>query len=109
MAKKARSELRVDADVHVKAKEIAAAAGISMNQFFEGVIAWAVNQAHPGRPELNPDASITTTEEEGVLWFGDSADGETGRDHLIFVLDFSATRAIVHGLEVYSKSAKEGE
>jgi HicB family. len=97
--RKTRYELRLDPDLHAKARALADAAGVSMNQLLEGVVAWAVQHGHPGRPILREDHPVIDSAEGPAVWFG--TDGRDPEDDLpgevVFVLDFSPARAVRTG------------
>jgi len=107
MPQKTRTEIRLDPRVHERAKQLAAEAGISVNQLLEGVITWAMGNGQAGRPDetWTEQAGVIQSEpEEGVVWFGSSGmtldprgkvEEVSGDGHVVFVLDFTAGRAVV--------------
>lgn len=100
---KDRVELRLDYELNDKLKDVADEAGISVNQLVQGLLYWAIPQAHIGYPIADSsDQFIHTEKRDEMVWFGE--DGKRiGPDDCpvdscyYFTLDFSSKRAIVGG------------
>lgn len=77
-ADKARVELRVDPDVFEKMKDLTERAGISINQFVQGLVRWAVSNGHAGEPTRDEDGAVRTRTQLGCVWVG--TEGASGED-----------------------------
>ncbi|MFA7238342.1 MAG: hypothetical protein WC058_15890 [Phycisphaeraceae bacterium] len=112
---KARFELRFDADLYERIKSISDQAGVSVNQFMQGVARWAADHVHFGEPHCVFGSSggvVLSDEKSGVVWFGEEGvpgegdvvvEDENGQPriegtgelgYVAFALDFSAARAV---------------
>ena len=103
MASKTRVDLRLDDDVHRGLKQLAEEAGLSLNQVLGGILRWANQNAHVGRPipgEVR--GMIASIDDEDVIWFGKSGqepesdvdEGPSLDGDVVFVLDFSGRAAV---------------
>jgi len=110
MKEKARCQIRLDPRVHERLKTLAIDSDLSINQLVEGILAWSVNNAHSGLPNVREDPPfVDTSPATNVVWFGH--DGAERDEHgkvidvsaepgqICFMLDFRATRATVNGWE----------
>ena len=71
---KTRVELRLDDEVFAGVKELADAAGISLNQLMQALARWAAKEAKLG--DAVRDGQCVTKQavpQEGSLWFGEEA------------------------------------
>lgn len=68
---KFRMELRLDMDIAEKLKTLTEGAGVSINQFVQTLIRWAVDNGHVGRPVADESQVIRNTQCRGIVWFGD--------------------------------------
>lgn len=101
MKGKARLEVRLDLDLHAAIKHLADETGTSANQLVEGILAWAIPQAHVGVPRIvNEDLGIIQTRPGAMVWFGHP--GGKRDDHegyIVFSLDFRSTRSVRDGYD----------
>lgn len=104
MRQKARFETRVETETHARLRELADAAGVSMNQLVEGILVWAMSKAYPGKPVVHENGpGYYDSTDAPAVWFG--FDGFThkgepvGNGQVLFVLDFSPNRPIIEGSE----------
>jgi hypothetical protein len=67
---KARMELRVDQEAYVQIRELAEAAGVTVNQVVNGLVHWAASHGHVGEAIRDEEGLIETKPMEGKLWFG---------------------------------------
>lgn len=103
-ADKARVELRLDADVYEKLKNLAAEADISINQLMQGATRWLVEHGHAGEPHEIDRHEILTANHPGCVWFGgehmetvETDDGEHvvgPYPYIAFALDFTERRVV---------------
>jgi len=106
MARKIRCEVRVDPAVHAKAKALAEKAGVSLSQLIEGVMWWAVEHGHAGRPlteEVGLEEFVTNDpEHDQCVWFGscgieDDGGGIASFGRVCFELDYAGPRMVDWG------------
>ena len=105
--KSSRLEIRIEPHLLDRVKEVAAESGCSTSQLVEGLLAWAVDHAYPGLPDLheNGEGYIDTDEGQGV-WFGHDGFSPGGKPigggFVAFSLDFRPQRVVRTGEDVYS-------
>jgi len=93
-------EVRLEPWLADEVRSLAESSGVSVNQLVEGVLAWAVEKGHPGLPSPTDDRVVAfdSSEERGA-WFGETGLDQEGRPigggDVLFVLDFSARRAVL--------------
>ena len=95
-------QIRLDPLLHHQVKEVTDRAGISINQFVQGVLRWAVENAEPGEPFVPPGGKFVSRNPiPGCVFFGRRGSYEWDREteeptnriadfgEIIFALDFS--------------------
>ena len=101
-AKPVPMQVRLDPDLHADVKDLAERSGLSVNQLAQGVLRWAVENAVPGEPKIEPGGKFVKVRDvPGCVFFGrvgtlsrDEPDDETTErvadfGRVVFGLDFS--------------------
>ena len=96
---------RLETKVASELTRIAEETGVSVNQLVNGILKWAVQNAHVGEAEYQGSYDIGTNEVAGCVWFGDYGEEFEYEDpdtremrpshtevNFCFQLDFTKTR-----------------
>ncbi len=118
---KTRMQLRFDDDVYQGVQRVADAAGISVNQFMQGIARWAVDHVNQGEPVRHKDimggCMFRVEPRPGCMWF-DKDGGDYGRAYddagektfhyarMVFWLDLTERSAVMSNQQMWG-SAKD--
>jgi len=94
LTEKTRLQLRIDTDLANRLEKLADDVGVSTNQLLQGVMRWAVENAHPG--EISKFGTVIETRPRpGCVWFGRNAPtSEDDESSVAFELDFTERRVV---------------
>jgi hypothetical protein len=103
---KVRIELRFDADVAEKVKELADEVGVSVNQLMQGIARWTTQTARLGEPKYNRAGKVVVDwTQEGCVWWGEPStrqqppevpeeEATYSKGHICGALDFTERRVV---------------